>query len=311
MDLIEVIKMKDLILSLQAVSKKINGKEIIKDIDFSIQRGEVLGFLGPNGAGKSTTLRMIVGLSRPTSGKIIVSGYSIQKDYVKAMSKVGAIIEGPDLYDYMTGYKNLEMLGAMSSNVTVKDIMSAVKLVGMEHRIHDKVGTYSMGMKQRLGLAQALIHQPELLILDEPTNGLDPQGIYEFREIIKNLATEKNISVLVSSHLIAEVQLMCDNVSIINQGKIIKSANVHDLLSTGEVFWVVDRREEACDFLNERFHIQGTCIDNRIEAVVDVSKLETINASLIHAGFKLQYISAKNKTLEELFLSLTNQQGIM
>lgn len=303
--------MKDTILSLQAVSKKINGKEIIKDIDFSIQRGEVLGFLGPNGAGKSTTLKMIVGLSRPTSGEIIVSGYSIQKDYVKAMSKVGAIIEGPDLYDYMTGYKNLEMLGAMSSNVTVKDIMSAVELVGMEHRIHDKVGTYSMGMKQRLGLAQALIHQPELLVLDEPTNGLDPQGIYEFREIIKNLAAEKNISVLISSHLIAEVQLMCDNVSIINQGEIIKNANVHELLSTGEVFWVVDRQEEACDFLNERYHIQGKCVDNRIEAVVDVSKLEVINASLIHAGFNLQYISAKNKTLEELFLSLTNQQGIM
>lgn len=222
--------MSKVVLKVENLKKTIKKHEIIKGISFEVNEGEIVGFLGPNGAGKSTTIRMLVGLSKPSEGQVTISGHSITKDYIKAMENVGCIIEGPDLYTYLSGYKNLEMLGSMSKGVTKEDIDEAIALVGMEDRIHDKVRIYSMGMKQRIGLAQALIHKPKLLILDEPTNGLDPQGIYEFREIVKKLAKDKGISVLISSHLISEVQLMCDKVTIINGGVIVKQASVSDYM---------------------------------------------------------------------------------
>lgn len=298
------------VLNVEHVTKSIKKKEIIKGISFQIQEGEILGFLGPNGAGKSTTIRMIVGLSKPTSGKITICGHSIVKEYVSAMTNIGCIIEGPDLYNYTTGMKNLEMFGAMSKGVTREAIMDAVDLVGMGNRIEDKVGTYSMGMKQRLGLAQALIHKPKLLVLDEPTNGLDPQGIVEFREIIKRLAKEQNISVLVSSHLISEVELMCHKVSIISEGRIIKNADVHELLASGEVFWVLDDLEKGKKILQEQFGITATIVHNQLDAIVEVEKMAKINATFIGQGLEVKFVSAKNKTLEDLFLSLTKNLKI-
>lgn len=299
------------VLSVEHISKNIKKKAIIRDISFTIGKGEILGFLGPNGVGKSTTLRMIVGLSKPTSGSIHIGGYSITKDYVKAMEQVGCIIEGPDLYNYMSGYRNLELLASMSKGVTKQDIDEAVELVGMENRINDKVGIYSMGMKQRIGLAQALIHKPNLLVLDEPTNGLDPQGIYEFREIVKGLAREKGLSVLVSSHLISEVQLMCDKVSIINGGVIIKNADVEDLLNSGEVIWKLNNVEKGRELLSQEFGVKGTVVNEALVAVVDVEKLAKMNTFLIQNGLQVQYVATKNRTLEDLFLSLTDQQKIL
>lgn len=298
------------ILKVSNISKKIKNKEIIKGIDLEIDKGEILGFLGPNGSGKSTTLRMIVGLSKPDSGYIEICGYSITKDYVKAMSNVGCIIEEPNLYNYMSGYRNLEMLGSMSKGVTKKTIDEAVELVGMEKRIHDKVGIYSMGMKQRIGLAQALIHRPSLLILDEPTNGLDPQGIHDFREIVKGLAKEKNISVLISSHLISEVQMMCDKVSIINNGKIIQNGLVDEMISSGEVFWVLNDSKKGQHLLKKHFSIESTIDKEKLNAIIDVNELTKINKKFIQSGIDLKYVGTKKKTLEDLFLSLTEKQKI-
>ena len=298
------------VLSVNNITKRIGKKEIIKGVSFHIDEGEIFGFLGPNGSGKSTTLRMIVGLLRPTSGSISICGHSITKSFTKAMSNVGCIIEEPDLYSYATGMKNLEMIGYMSKNISRKDIMNAVELVGMEKRIGDKVSTYSRGMKQRLGLAQALLHNPRLLVLDEPTNGLDPQGIFEFREMVKALALEKNISVLVSSHLISEVQLMCTKVSIIRDGLLVKTADVKDLVSSREVYWVIDDPQKAKSFIKERYGIDARITDDRLEAVMDLNQLEAVNASFVHEGFKLKYVNSKSKTLEELFLSLTEDQEI-
>jgi ABC-2 type transport system ATP-binding protein len=298
------------VLNVSNITKKIGKKEIIKGISFKIDEGEILGFLGPNGAGKSTTLRMIVGLLRPTSGSITICGHSISKSFTKAMANVGCIIEEPDLYNYATGIKNLEMLGYMSKNISRKDIMDAVELVGMEKRIGDKVSTYSRGMKQRLGLAQALLHNPRLLVLDEPTNGLDPQGMFEFRELVKKLASEKNISVLVSSHLISEIQLTCSKVSIISDGLVIKTGDVDDLVSSSEVYWVVDNLQKGRLVLKDKFKVNAKIINNRLEAVIDVNQLEIINDSLISEGLKLKYVNSKSKTLEELFLSLTENQKI-
>lgn len=298
------------ILKVSNISKKIKNKEIIKGIDLEIDKGEILGFLGPNGSGKSTTLRMIVGLSRPDSGYIEICGYSITNDYVRAMSNVGCIIEEPNLYNYMSGYKNLEMLGSMSKGVTKKTIDDAVELVGMEKRINDKVGIYSMGMKQRIGLAQALIHRPRLLILDEPTNGLDPQGIHDFREIVKGLAKEKNISVLISSHLISEVQMMCDKVSIINNGKIIQNGSVDEMISSGEIFWVLNDSKKGQHLLKKHFNIESTIDKEKLSAIIDVNELGKINKKFIKSGIDLKYVGTKKKTLEDLFLSLTEKQKI-
>lgn len=304
--------MKKEVLLIDDVHKTIKGKEIIKGINFSIKEGEVLGFLGPNGAGKSTTLRMIVGLSRPTSGKIEVCGYSIVKDYVKAMENVGCIIEGPDLYNYMSGIDNLSMLASMSRNVTKKDIKGVVELVEMENRINDKVSTYSLGMKQRLGIAQSLMSNPKLLILDEPTNGLDPSGISELRTLIKRIAKEKKISVLVSSHLISEIELMCDKVTIIKNGKtVLESSDVDKLLNNQEVFWVLDNSEKAKDILKEKWNIDSKILDGKLQSSIDLSKLEEINKYFIKSGLNLKYVDNKHKTLEELFLNLTEGNKII
>lgn len=303
--------MSNQILLLDNVHKSIKNKEIVKGITFSINEGEVLGFLGPNGAGKSTTLRMIVGLSSPTSGKILIDGYSITKDYVKAMSKVGCIIEGPDMYNYLNGLENLKMLASMNKNVTNEDITRVIELVGMQNRINEKVSTYSLGMKQRLGLAQALIHKPKLLILDEPTNGLDPSGINEFRHIIKDLAKKENIAVLVSSHLISEVELMCDTVAIIKSGTLLKYASVSELISDKEVSFVLSDNSKGIKILKDKWNTDSSLINNNIIAKVDVSKIEKINSSFIEEGIAIKFVSINQKTLEDLFLSLTESNSIV
>lgn len=299
------------ILLVDKVSKVINKKSIVKDVSFSIDEGEILGFLGPNGAGKSTTLRMIVGLSKPTSGKIEICGHSITEDYIKAMSNTGCIIEGPDLYNYMSGWDNLKMLASMNKGINEKQIYDIVELVGLQNRIKDRVNTYSLGMKQRLGLAQALINDPKLLILDEPTNGLDPSGINEFRNIVKSLAKEKNISVLVSSHLMSEIELMCDKVSIIKNGSILKNARVKELLNTKEVFWILDDNEKGKKILRDTWKIDSQISEEKLEAEVDLAKLGEINNSFFKEGLNIKFVTNKNKSLEDLFLRLTEGNKII
>jgi len=297
--------MKNEILKLDHVSKKIKKKEIVKEISFSIKEGEVLGFLGPNGAGKSTTLRMIVGLSTPTSGEITICGHSIKHEYVKAMEQVGCMIEGPDLYNYMTGQENLSILAAMNKDIKKDDILEAVRIVSMEEHLNEKVGTYSLGMKQRMGLAQALMMHPKLIILDEPTNGLDPAGINEFRILIRKLADEENIAVLVSSHLMSEIELMCDNVSIIKSGQIIKNSSVEELLNSKEIFWVLDDPVKGNKILMETFQIPSKINGIKLEAEVNSTQISKINDTFIKEGLELQLVDYKHKTLEDLFLDLT------
>ena len=298
------------ILDVNNVSKKIKRKAIVDNITFHIDAGEIHGFLGPNGAGKSTTMRMIVGLSKPTAGTIEICGHSITNDFHKAMLNVGCIIETPDLYGYLSGMENLEMLRNMSPGLSHSDVISAVELVGMENRISDKVSTYSLGMKQRLGLAQALMHHPKLLVLDEPMNGLDPQGIYTFRSIIKRLAKEENTSVLISSHLISEVQSLCDSITIINAGRIIKTKWLEDLMSTGEIVWKINDLIKGKDFLQTHFGIFAQIVKDTLVATVDIAQLEAINSSLHNHGFIIKYVFSREKSLESLFLDLTAHQKI-
>src|SRR3954449_13255307 len=210
------------------LTKIIGDKTIVDNVSFELQRGEVFGFLGPNGAGKTTTIRMLVGLIKPTSGRVLICGHDLRREFETAMRCIGCIVEAPDLYRFMRGRENLahfaRMLGAGSA-----EIERVASLVNLAHRLDQRVGTYSLGMRQRLGIAQALLGHPKLLILDEPANGLDPAGIREIRELLRSLAREQSMSVFVSSHLLAEIELTCDRVAIIHKGRILREGSVRDL----------------------------------------------------------------------------------
>ncbi|HEU4962346.1 MAG TPA: ABC transporter ATP-binding protein [Bacilli bacterium] len=285
---------------------------IVENITFDVYAGEVFGFLGPNGAGKTTTIRMIVGLIKPTAGRVVIGGYDLQRNFIDAMRCIGCIVENPEMYKYMTGRQNLEHFAAMYDDVTPARIEEVVQLVKLENRIDEKVKTYSLGMRQRLGIAQALLGRPQVLILDEPTNGLDPAGIRELREFIRRLALEEGLAVFVSSHMLAEVQMMCDRVAIISQGKILDVALVEDIVRKGRnrIEWTVEPREKAVHVLTdvlgadqvERFG------DNKVVAVVTSEQVATINERLIAAGVALYGVNVQGQ-LEDLFLQLTGGGG--
>lgn len=231
--------MSKVILDVNNLSKKFKNFTAVDNISFQLHSGEILGFLGPNGAGKTTTIKMITGLVKSNSGSITINGYDINKDFEDAMSNVGAIVETPHLYENMTGYENIKFFSNLCKNATKEHIEECIKLSGLKNRLNDKVKNYSLGMKQRLGLTIALLNNPKLLILDEPTNGLDPIGIKVLREFLKDLAHNKNLSILVSSHILTEMELLCDKVLIITNGKMrcIKSMEeINKTPSLEEVF---------------------------------------------------------------------------
>ena len=294
------------------MKKIIKNKEIIKGISLNLFPAEIMGFLGPNGAGKTTTIRMIVGLIKPTSGYVNICGYSVTKKFIAAMSNVGCIIESPEMYKYLSGIDNLLQLAAMDKRITRQRIDDVVEMVGLQNRVKDKVSTYSLGMKQRLGIAQAIMSRPKLLILDEPTNGLDPSGINEFRNLIKKLACEEKMTIFISSHLLSEVQQMCDRVAIIKQGSIIKNEAVKDILNTQLVEWQLSNPGLAAKLLKEKWGIEATeKNDDIITAYIGDNRLETINEVFVYEGIGLKYSFPHQNTLEDLFLDLTEGDEIV
>jgi ABC-2 type transport system ATP-binding protein len=303
--------MQQAVLELTDLKKNIKGKEIVKGVNLTLGPSEIFGFLGPNGAGKTTTIRMIVGLIKPTSGQVKICGYSVSDDFIKAMSNVGCIIEGPEMYKYLTGRDNLLQYAAMDKRVTSQRISEVIEMVGLKHRINDKVATYSLGMRHRLGIAQAILCRPKLLILDEPTNGLDPSGITEFRNLIKRLANEEGMTVFVSSHLLGEVQLMCDSVAIIKQGSIIKTAKVADILIDENIEWQLSDPKKALMLLKERWGVAGMYDNGVLTASIGENRLEDINGSFIKEGIALKYSFMRQHTLEDLFLDLTEGDEIV
>ena len=233
--------MAETILKCKDLHKKIGKKEILKGVSLEVNEGDILGFIGPNGAGKTTTIKLILGLQGITSGEVNINGYDIKKDFTKAIRRVGAIIENPDLYMYLTGYENLKLVANMYKGITKERIMEVVKLVKLENRINDKVSKYSLGMRQRLGVAQAILHNPNLLVLDEPTNGLDPEGIKEMRDLLKVLA-KQGMAIFISSHNLAEMETLCNKVCIIQNGEIIETNDISVIRTTNEAHYriVVD-----------------------------------------------------------------------
>ena len=218
--------MENVILNCQNLYKHFGKKEILKGISFEICSGDILGFIGPNGSGKTTTIKLILGLQSIDNGSVEINGFNVVKNFEKAIEKVGAIVENPDLYMYLSGYDNLKLVANLYKGIDSKRIDEVIKLVGLENRINDKVSKYSLGMRQRLGLAQAILHKPNLLILDEPTNGLDPEGIKDLRELLVKLATTEHMGILISSHNLAELESFCTKVCIIKNGVIIESSEI-------------------------------------------------------------------------------------
>ncbi|PFN07347.1 ABC transporter ATP-binding protein [Bacillus cereus] len=299
------------ILSVRNVKKVIGKKTLVENISFDVKQGEVFGFLGPNGAGKTTTIRMLVGLIKATEGEITIGGYHIKEDFQKAMRQVGSIVENPELYTYLTGWENLKQFARMLGGISDERILEIAKMVHLDERIHDKVKTYSLGMKQRLGIAQALLGNPKLLILDEPTNGLDPAGIREMREFIHKLVKEENMSVFISSHLLSEVQMICDRVAIIHKGKMITVAPIEELIKTASdrVEWVVTPISQALEILKTSTEVREISIDNeRLLCRMDIATISNWNKRFVESGIAVHSVKELVFTLEDLFIELTRSE---
>ena len=302
----------DTLVEIQDVTKVIKGRTIIDSVSFEVKKGEVFGFLGPNGAGKTTTIRMLVGLIGITSGDIKILGSSIKTDFEKAVSHIGAIVENPEMYKFLSGYQNLVHYARMSKGITREKIDETVELVGLADRIHDKVRTYSLGMRQRLGLAQCLLHDPKILILDEPTNGLDPAGIREIRDHLRMLAREREMAVIVSSHLLSEMEMMCDRIGIIQNGKLIDVQHISDFVQGKEKVYEV----EVDDPGKVNGILQGAHPGLPVQLTETSVILSLVREDIpemikafVQEDMKIFAVREVTKTLEDRFLEVTEYKG--
>lgn len=302
--------MEKVVLEIKNVSKSFGRTKIIDNLTFSVNSGEIFGFLGPNGAGKTTTMKMVLGLIPFSEGDICINGYSIKKDFEKAMQNVGGIVENPDLYEYMTGYENLKLV-ARIYKVDKKRIDEIVDIVGLKEKIKLKVKKYSLGMKQRMSVALALIRNPKLLVLDEPTNGLDPVAIHELRDLLKDLAHNRGVCVFVSSHLLSEVELMCDRVGILDKGRLLK---IEDLKNITEI---KDKNENCAIYkiitsdnkkAKEILVESGYSVKDEKEALevsIKKDKIDSLINIMLSNGITVYEFSIKKATLEEEYLNVT------
>jgi ABC-type multidrug transport system ATPase subunit len=288
------------------LEKRFGRVQAVDGLDLSVERGDVFGFLGPNGAGKSTTIRAIMGLVRPTRGSVRVFGRDVWRDRVRALRKVGALVESPGLHLYLTARQNMWIMSELAGGVEKKAIDAALARVGLAERANDKVKGFSHGMKQRLGIAQALVADPELVILDEPTTGLDPEGMKEVRQLIRGLAEDHGMTVVLSSHLLYEVEQVCTKVAVINKGKRIAYGPVAELLDgKGRLRIVVNKPAQAMDALRE-LNIVKSCAIDGTELLVETTEdhAADINRFLVTRGFDVSAVVPQAMSLEDFYFSL-------
>lgn len=298
------------ILEVQNVQKKIGSKVIIDEVSFYVPKGKIVGLLGPNGAGKTTLIRMIVGLMRLSQGEITIANHSLKKTYRQAIAEVGAIVENPEFYNYMSGMDNLMQYARMSKKkITPEEILAIIKQVHLEDHIGKKVKTYSLGMRQRLGVAQALIHQPSLLVLDEPMNGLDPMGMKEFREMIRDLKNQ-GLSVILSSHQLSDIELVADELVIVQNGKVTHQVSMNELKNQQLTMIIESQKtEEVIRFLRQ----EGVAVEQHskqiwvtLEQDIRVSLLK----DLVENDLAISAYYPKVASLEEVFLDWTKEGGL-
>jgi len=300
--------MSDVILSVKELTKSFGKRKAVDILSFDINEGEIFGFLGPNGAGKSTAIKSMLSLIKPDGGDIEIFGRSIRKNHNSALIGVGALVERPDFYEYLSAEQNLSILAKMD-NASSERIAEVLKIVGLEDRSNDKVKAYSQGMKQRLGIAQALLSNPKLLILDEPTNGLDPRGMKEVRDLIKKLADE-GITILLSSHILHEVEQVCTSMAIINLGKLIKIGSVTELLKSSDTFITevhVNPMKKTISIMEKLSYItEIKSSDNIIKIRIAYDNLSELSKTLIENNIDVSAIIPRS-SLEDYFLSLTGE----
>ena len=301
--------MEELVLSCKNLHKKLGRKHILKWVSFNLYKGDILGFIGPNGAGKTTTIKLILGLQGIDNGEVNINGYNIEKNFTNAIRSVGAIIENPDLYMYLTGYQNLKLVSNMYKGISKERIDEVVKLVKLEKRINDKVSKYSLGMRQRLGVAQAILHKPNLLILDEPTNGLDPEGIKELRDLLKSLAKNEKMAIFISSHNLSEIESLCNKVCIIQNGEVIESTEISKVKSQTQSNYeiTVDSTSKIKEYLSYQVEIKG---NERFIISAEKNQIPEVVKVLVEKGVKIYEVKEKQISLEDAFLKRTGGNTI-
>jgi ABC-2 type transport system ATP-binding protein len=299
----------DKVLEAKGLAKRFGHITAVEHIDLTVFKGDIYGFLGPNGSGKSTTIRMILNLISPDQGEVFLFGEKLSANRRGVLKRVGALIERPDFYNYLTAYQNLELLARYSGlKLDRGQIMEKLKLVDLHQRFDSKVRTFSQGMKQRLGIAQTLLHDPDLIILDEPVNGLDPQGIKDIRNLILRLNSDFGKTLIVSSHILREMELIANRMIVISKGKVVVEGDVRPLLESGKqrLILVTDRTQLAIALLKEQFpqfHFQQNKLDE-LEAELLISEIPKINKVLVDAGIGVKQLISRN-SLEDYFLQVT------
>ena len=296
------------LIEVKKINKSFGSKQILKDVSFTINEGEILGFIGPNGAGKTTTIKLMLGLQSIDSGEVIIDGYDIKKDFEKAIRSVGAIVESPDLYMYLSGRENLELIASYYDNITKEDIDKTIKLVGLEKRINDKVSKYSLGMRQRLGIAASILHKPKVLILDEPTNGLDPEGIKDMRELLVKLSKE-GYGILISSHNLSELDTFVTNTCIIQNGKIISTSTVKELKKLNNTTFKIDLNttKGIKKLIKKNVEIID---DDSIELKVEKDEITEYIKLLIDNNYQVYQVLMEELSLEDAFIQMTGGNKI-
>ncbi|WP_411678746.1 ABC transporter ATP-binding protein [Clostridium thailandense] len=301
------------IIEVKGLSKSFGKRLVVDNVNLTVKEGDIYGFLGQNGSGKTTTIRMLLNLIHPDNGNIKLNTYDLKKNFHKAIEKVGAIVEMPKFYNYLSGRKNLELMANLIPNIKDGKVDEVLEMVGMLNRAKDKVKTYSLGMRQRLGIANALLNDPKLIILDEPTNGLDPQGMKEIRDMIYNLAVKNNITFFISTHLLHEVEQVCNKVAILHQGRILAEGNVADMLNLElEIIDVYtpspDRMIDIikdCDYIKS-YEKLPKCVRVKMEKGFSAK----LNYLLAFNNLEVQYLIPQSQSLESVFIKLTGGMQI-
>lgn len=291
--------MSNVVLECDHIWKKVGHRVLVNDLSLKLYEGDILGFIGPNGAGKTTTIKLILGLQSLNGGVVKIGGHDLKKEFVAAISKVGAIIENPDLYMYMSGYENLKIVANMYCLTDVR-IHEVVKLMGLESRIHDKVKKYSLGMRQRLGIAQAILHRPEVLILDEPMNGLDPEGMKDLKLLLVKLAKQEKMAIIISSHILSELESFCNRICIISKGKIIKDASIGDIQKiTDQVSYIMEVSNVCLDNILYHYEVVD---ENHIRISTTKDSVHNILKTLLLNEISIFEMKKEVLSLEDVFL---------
>ena len=298
------------VIECKNLKKQVKNKIIVENISFSINKGDIVGLLGPNGAGKTTIIKLILGLIKISEGTVFINGYNIETDFVKAIDKVGAIVESPDFYMYLSGYDNLKITANNYKNISKNRILEVAKIVGLENRIKDKVSTYSLGMRQRLGIAEAIINNPELLILDEPTNGLDIEGTIEMRNLIKSLSNH-GIAILISSHNLTEIDNLCNRIIAIKNGKIVTDETIDEFkqISSESTYILELNNIDNLDKVLQDYKFE--IIDkNKIRVYTSKEKVSEITQKLLINNYKVYLVQEEKFTSEEAFIKKVGENKI-